>query len=213
MFIKVYLYYKIKLKRNNRSQGEIFGIALMFVLIILGIIVYGQISSLSPDRDEESAEGLKYTLLAQTALDTIREMSTGCYVERNKDSVSDLIDYCISNSFGDTDPVIECDHGEEMACEYSARIIDSTLSKLFVNTADSDAVIGEIPYTFSIELDYDGASLNGLILTEEGSKTEEENEVRKNELRKDRYQRASSGIYVWESSYREVFVDLNLYYR
>ena len=207
---------------QKRSQGEIFGIALMFVLIILGIIVYSQISKFSPDRDSQDANGLKYQLLAQTTLDTLMEMRTGCFVERNKDSVSDLLNYCISNDYGDG-AEIECsdENLPVNSCEYSVSIIQDTLESLFENqnmqdsdkNNDIEAIIGEIPYTFSLELDYEGANLNGLILTEIGSLTEQENDLRKNELRNKRYQKAPSGIYVWESSYREVYVDLNLYYR
>jgi len=41
-----------KILKEKRGQGEIFGIALFFVIIIIGIIIYGRFAALNNLRED-----------------------------------------------------------------------------------------------------------------------------------------------------------------
>lgn len=204
---------------KKKSQGEIFGIALMFVLIVLGLITYSQFKALDPKRDEDSFAQEEYKLLAQTTLNTIMQSSTSCEVERGKDSIKDLINYCLRNSFGGPDPQIECEQITVGACSHVEQKIEQTLQKLFTTTQnqngdDIDPLIGEIPYEFSIELPQESsAPLNGLQITNLGSFQYKNNIITQTNLRDFGYQRAPSGTFTFSTNYYEIYIDLYLYYR
>ena len=215
------------MKKNKSSQGEIFGVALVFVLIVLGIIIYSQISKFSPDRDEENLKSSEYNLLAQTALDSIMEMSSGCVIENGKDSISDLINYCLSESSVSVNgPEITCDSGVHFACEHSAELVSDSLINLFGgedflgnSIEDSDILVAKVPYNFSITIPhmpgdflFKSLEINNFdYYFENNFDTSLSN---RDNLRKLGYKRAPSGIYVWKGAqYWEIYVDLNIYYK
>ncbi|MCA9496877.1 MAG: hypothetical protein KC589_08070 [Nanoarchaeota archaeon] len=140
----------------KKSQGEIFGIALLFVIIIIGIIIYGQIKASNPDEPADLIYKGKYGILAETTLDTLLKTSTGCVVERNRDRIIDLVSYCQENSFfADADPEIYCEGsffqvaGDYPSCSTVVNIINETLENLFNS---SDSALGHILYNFSISV-------------------------------------------------------------
>ncbi len=135
----------------KKGQGEIFGIALFFVVLIVGIIIYSNIQLLQTSTDEDSFESRQYEILSADALNALKKMSTSCSVEQNKDSLEDLIRYCFDYaSTSQSYPTIVCDDGvERNACEYSFEILNSSLQKLFHNTS-SKALVAPIPFSLLI---------------------------------------------------------------
>ena len=204
---------------SKKSQGEIFGIALLFVIIIIGILVYGKIEALHPHNDANIQQENKYKVLAEGTLGSILKMSTGCDVERNRDEIVDLIDYCIENSReAYSDPSIKCENGSIVnSCSYALKLINESLFG-FLNTS----VLGPIPFKMSINLDSDRKSILNTNFTNFGQfkygnkilvETNPTNDKNKISYLDAGYNRAPSGIRAWATAKRNINFELFLYYR
>ena len=202
----------------KKAQGEIFGVALFFVVIIVGIIIYANISALQPDMEEDSFKSKQYEILSSDALNGLKKMSTSCQIEQDKDSLEDLIRYCFSYASGsEDDPVIECqssDGGTETrrACEHSFELLNKSLHNLFdANT--SEAIVAPIP--FSLELsnpDFEHEQWHNRTITnvgEFGLSLEREDD---NFYLRQNYQRKNAGFDVITTGRRDVELNFNVYY-
>ena len=212
--------------KSFKTQGEIFGVALMFVLIVLGLIIYSQVKSLDPQREELSQQEEEYKILAQTTLNTLMKSSSGCVTRGDEDSVKNLINLCIDNSHNNGDTNVQCDNGPKMACEYAKELIKEKLDRFFNTTKSSSTpsdeinpLIGEIPFYISFELPEEQSFtlLHGFNYS--NHKTFHKNaeelsfEDSEKELRKLGYKRAPSGLYTWATSKRELNINLYLHYK
>ncbi len=201
---------------KNKSQGEIFGIALLFVVIIVGVLVYSQIKSLSPNRDELSQREAEYEILAQRSLDTILGISTGCIVENGKDTVQDLINYCLDYTYSGNDPTIECSFStfEVKSCEYALDILNESLHEIYNNSDSSNALVGSIPFVLNIDLPSNSNSLlSNVTITNFGEIEFRGDKVDFENYRGLSYKKATSGLVTWATSQRNVELELALYYR
>lgn len=199
----------------KKSQGEIFGIALIFVLVILGVLFYGKFQTLHNIREsgEDSDASRKHQILSETTLNSLLDMSTGCYVERNRDSLQDLISYCVENSNHlsplSPGPNITCtsDVGIQASCAYAITLLNDSLNGFF-----NDSGIGKIPFKLVVYMDKSlvgtymdrnltnfGDNFNGRIINESN-------------YRKNRYSRAAPGFRVWPTAKRDVTFELYIYY-
>jgi len=200
----------------KKSQGEIFGIALMFVVIIIGILVYGKIQALHPNNTGDLQKEGKYKVLAEGTLNSILKMSSGCEVERGKDRLIDLINYCVENSRTTyNNPSIVCDVGDRGSCTYAIELLNKSLYG-FLNTS----VLGPIPFKMISYLDADDTSLLNTNLTNFGEfKYKNKFLVEKNPLagqisyRKAGFNRAPSGVRTWATAKRNIDFELYLYYK
>jgi len=194
----------------KKSQGEIFGIALMFVVIIFGIIIYAKVVALNPDSQKDLVKESKYKILAEGTLNTILKQSTGCYAERNKDSLIDLINYCLYNHNGEFARVdISCDTGIQDACTYPIKILNDSLINLYNNSNNY-----MIPFYLTIYLDdYSKTSLSNVNITNFGDIKYKENLIMKDNYRKLGFSKAPSGLISVPTSYRNIDFELALYYR
>ena len=139
----------------RKSQGEIFGIALMFVVIIIGILVYGKIQSLNPDNSLSDLDENKYKVLAEGTLNSVLKMSTGCYIEKGDDELIDLVNFCVENSRDyNSDPTIDCSGEIKNSCLYVNELINKTMFG-FLNTS----VLGPIPFKLLVSLPSDPNNL------------------------------------------------------
>lgn len=200
--------------KNKRSQGEIFGIALMFVVIIVGILVYSQIKALNPDRTDTYQREAEYEILAQRTLNTMLSMSTGCYVERGRDSVKDLVNFCLDYTYSGNDPTMDCfNNGEEVkVCAYAKDIINTTLVSLY--NKSSSSLVGEIPYQMTINVPNNAnTKLSNTTFTNFGEITYRGTIIDDSSYRKLGYKKATSGLITWATSQRNVEFELYLYYR
>jgi len=198
----------------KKSQGEIFGIALLFVILIVGVIIYGQMKTLNPeDKNENSIQREKYEILASGTLDSILSMSTGCEVERGKDTVYDLVKYCEYTFYGD-DPEITCNDGNVYgACNKTLQVLNSTLYNLYNNT-DETKGIAQIPFKLIIEVPQNTQSqLNGKNIT--NFNDFKRNNITINESNYLRYgfSKAPSGLRTTTTLKRNVNFELYLYFR
>jgi len=195
---------------KKRSQGEIFGLALMFVVIIIGIIVYAKIKAINGvDETNTKIEG-EYKILAEGTLNTILKVSTECYVERNKDSVKDLINFCLANEYSGIDAEITCNGVSRQSCDYAKEILNNTVYKLF----NSSEGIGNIPFELKIDIPANEETLlSNVTFTNFNDFEYKGQTINQSNRRKFRYKRAPSGLITWPTAHRAIEFELYLYYR
>lgn len=200
------------MSKLRRSQGEIFGVALMFVVIIVGFLLFAKYKSLNPDNPLDSITEEKYKILAESTLNTILELETKCQVERDKNSIKDLIVYCIENtrSYGD-DPSIDCSGDNLQSCSYAINLLNLLLNNIF-NTKGNG--IGPIPYKLKINPSFRLAT-NSLKtnLTNFGSFEYKDQIIDESNYAKKGFRRAPSGPRDIATSNRNINFELYLYYR
>lgn len=197
---------------TKKSQGEIFGIALMFVVIVIGILVYGKIKALHPDNSIDEKTLGKYKILAEGTLNSIIKLSTSCPIQRDQDKVLDLIDYCVENSYpSNPDPDVTCGEVEKPSCSYVKEIFNDSLNTIFNNSN-----LGNIPYKLIVNLDADPTSILNFNLTNFGNVTfrgKVINETGKNSYLSMGFKRAPSGLRTWATAKRNIDFQLYLYYK
>lgn len=195
---------------KKKSQGEIFGIALLFVVIIIGVIIYGQFQAVKPDRNLDVKKEAEYLILAQSTLNSIKKISTGCQIDSSTDSLEALVSYCMDNSRTQTtNPKIQCGSEEKDSCSYSIEIINKTLFNLFGNNSP---IIGNIPFSVTISTPfYQHRILNGTYENLDQIKFRGEILTLENYLQNG-FRRVSSGREIIPTQKRAVELILNLYY-
>lgn len=197
----------------KKSQGEIFGIALLFVIIIIGVLIYGQIQANKPQREVDVKKEAEYSLLAQSTLNSLKKISTGCQVERGDDSLEALITYCMDfSSNQDDNPQIICNNDEEkLSCSYAIQIINNSLQNIFHNQTP---VIGHIPFSIDIfSPDYGHTVLNGTPNNMNSFISSGNQELNLSNYIQSNYKRVSSGRESIPTQKRAVEIILSLYYR
>jgi len=212
-FYKFSLLLIVMYNKKMKSQGEIFGIALMFVVIIIGIIIYGQIKVLNPNNENDLKTDGKYSILAEGSLNSILKMSTGCEIERNKDRVLDLVNFCIENSYSsDNDPEVYCSDGISYpSCSHVLEILNSSLYGFF-----NSSLIGPMLFKLRIELPAEKNNILNTNLSNFGSfeyNGKIVNETGKNSYIKLKFKKAPSGIRSLDTAKREITFNLALYYQ
>ena len=194
---------------NRKLQGEIFGVALFFVIIIIGVIVYAQIKAIEPDVRGDIVTDAKYKILAESTMGSILDMSTGCYTERGRDSVKDMINFCLMNSFSDQDVLFTCNGVDLLMCNEAINIINNTLNLTF-----SSQGIGEIPYLVEIRIPRDSNSiLHEVLFTNFGNLNYRGRPVTEDNYRNLGFKKAPSGLKTWPTSRGNIEVEVSLYYR
>ncbi|MFW5704804.1 MAG: hypothetical protein ACOCXG_03080 [Nanoarchaeota archaeon] len=204
----------------RKSQGEIFGVALFFVIIVIGIIVFSQIKALQPEDQLQDMQEKKMKVISESALNSILDISTGCEVERGKDSLRDLIQFCVDYTFVNSgnDPEIKCGSQEKPSCEYSKEILNNTMNSLFNETK-----LGYLPYRLTVFSDADSTIYQGFNITNYDEENDDEPfqygekeinaESGPDSLRYYGFKRAPPGVKTIPTSQRSVTFELYLYYR
>lgn len=203
----------MKRAKLKSGQGEIFGVALMFVVIIIGILIYSQIKALTPDREADLEAKAKYELLAQSSLEAILKSSTKCNVDGSSgtDSIQDLINVCLAGSYGSSDVEVVCDDNTINLCAETTQMLEDVLNGLY---SGDDALIGNIPFFVEIELPSDSYSpLTSRNVTNFGNFTFRDTVITSDNYRKYGFKKASSDLKPWATAQRSIKMTLALYYR
>lgn len=141
-----------KSKYFLKGQGEIFGLALVFVLLIFGVIIYGQFKALEPTFNEDSITATKYKVLSENTISSLKKISTPCSVQTGKNTLSDLMRYCMEFSDQpDEVPLLDCNvDGNGVVtipvCEYAFETLNTSIQTLL----NEEEGIGEFPFSLHI---------------------------------------------------------------
>lgn len=196
------------------SQGEIFGLALVFVLIVLGIIIYAQYKALNPSTEKDIILENKYKIISESTLNSILKLSTGCYVERGRDTVKDLVNYCLEGSFSGSDPLIFCDsYGTDVpACQTALSALNQSLFIMFTQGG-----VGEIPYYLIVDVPRESTSLLSVNSHDNfsnfGTISLNGDIVDIDNYRNLGFKRVSSGLKTWPTAQGNVEFELQLFYK
>lgn len=203
----------------RRSQGEIFGIALFFVVIIIGVIVYANFQAIEQSGETEEFEEKQFEILSADSINGLKKMSTNCEVEQNRDALEDVIRYCFDNARSDEDdPIIECEQEsggtvEKSACSYSYEILNTSLHNLFNEDSD-EALVAPIP--FSLELtnpSFEHEQWHNRTITNLGDFGLSLNRSKGNFYLDEEYRRNNAGFDVITTGRREVELTFDIYHR
>ena len=150
---------------RNKSQGEIFGIMLFFVIIIIGILISTQLKLFSTDRESDSFEKNRNNELAKGVLKTILDSNTNCNIDKRGNKLEDIIDYCIEyyKPNTNTDPEVTCEiekndgttsEEEKASCDLALTKITQSLKNIFkeTNPPSPPPLLGERYYSLEIEV-------------------------------------------------------------
>jgi len=199
----------------KKSQGEIFGIALLFVVLIFGIILYGQFKALNPDSKIDDLKKNNHKILAEGTLNTLLKKSTGCYTQRERDSVIDLIEYCLYNyNSYNTRVELTCLDGDEAgqiidACSYPKEILKKDLDAIFNNTKNFQK-----PYFLSIDIpSFSDSPYSKINITNFNDFQFKNNLVNSTTYRKLGFSKAHSGLFSYPTSFKNIDFELSIYYR
>jgi len=194
---------------SKKSQGELFGVALLFVVIVIGILIFSKIKSLDPNYNIDPKKDGKYKILAEGSLNTLLKKSTKCYVERNRDSVIDLVNYCVENSYGyEDDPIVICDDGQKSSCSHVINIMNDTLYEFFNST-----FLGPILFKLKITLPADPNAKINVNITNFGDYNYKNKIITESNYRKNKFKKANSGLRSWATAKRNIKLELYLYYQ
>lgn len=205
--------------RFRKSQAEIYGVALMFVVVILGVVVYSSWSE-KFGQSESKQDLLKkqsYKRLVTNSVYSIMATSTGCIYEGEKDSIFNVIEYCLANSYSGSsyDPQITCMEPSSgfvtrPACELSKDLINRTLLNVF-----NSSEFLNFPYVFRITTPQNSRSVfYNLSFTNFGEfEFRGERVDESNFLRKGFSNMVSNDKDVYETSQGNLEIVLEVYYR
>lgn len=198
------------MKKKSLAQGEIFGIALVFVILIVGILIYSQIQAFQPDLEETTRQDSRYSILADDTVDSLRQISTGCQIERTRDSLELLLRYCYEQSAAvSSDPGIRCNDNYKKSCSYAKQLINDSLHKYYHNQTEK-SIIGPIPFYFRITSPtFEHEIIHNLTLTNFGSF---EN-LDENTFRRSGYRRISAGPQIVTAGSRSMEIEFYLFVR
>lgn len=207
---------------RTKAQGEIFGIALLFVVIILGIVLFSKMGLLEGEQDP--IQDKTYQILAQSSLDMMLKTSTGCEIERGQDEILDLIMFCIGHSYR---PTLTCEDGRVInICDESKFLLNESLSIYFHNVTNHS--FGPILYYLDIwspdalshqeyeSLNFTNAYLGTGIPSTSGDYYSYRNTFPVPGERLSAptgFSKVSSGVFSYQSANRELNFELLLYYR
>ena len=206
---------------TKKGQGEIFGLALVFVILILGIIVYAQFKALNPDLEKNSFKDGQFDVLAKNTLTSIRYMSTGCFVQSKDDSLQALLGYCFDFSNApDHDPLITCkdDFGSDFevgSCSYAMELFNSTLQSFFnKNVTEDRTSIAPIPFSLTFTNEhFQLEKVHNVTLTNMYDFGISLNRSSTDYYKKKRYQKANGGFFILPTGKRPVELEFDVYYR
>lgn len=142
-----------KLAANTtKSQGEIFGVMIFFVLLILGFYFYSQYQAVYSVEEQDSVFKAETEILVNSVMEQVKRTEIECFTNRGFSGV-DLLQSCVDNTgsaFSEyniscTNPV----HTIEV-CEAFTNMINTSLYEFFNGTNGNPAIHSSRPFYLQI---------------------------------------------------------------
>lgn len=138
---------------NNRSQGEIFGIMIFFVLIIVGFLLYSQFKIIYSVEEQDIILESEYKLLADSVTQQIKNSQIKCFRDSQID-VIELLDYCVENTGLSFDEyTLNCPppiSASINTCQAFRNVINDSLYAFFNGTSSIPPIHSSKPFTFTV---------------------------------------------------------------
>jgi hypothetical protein len=199
------------------GQGEIFGLALVFVILILGIVIYGKYKALHPDIQKNVFKDSQMDVLAKNTLTSVRYLSTGCDLDSEDDSLQNLLAYCFdfTTSESGSNPQIDCGGPTTVnACEYAIEVFNTTLQTFFrKNTTLDKTIIAPLPFSLTFYNDrFPLVGVHNVTLTNIEDFGLSLNESNSSYYLKKRWKKANGGFLIIPTTKRPVELLFDIYY-
>ncbi|MFT4244165.1 MAG: hypothetical protein ACMXYB_01775 [Candidatus Woesearchaeota archaeon] len=126
----------------TKSQGEIFGIMLFFVILILGFLLYSEFRNVFTVQQQDAILISENEIIAQSMIEHLKTLRIECYNSRIMDGTG-LLNLCVDN----TDLIqkeisITCEKGnpplELKVCSTFLNLINTSLHSLFNGTSEQN---------------------------------------------------------------------------
>lgn len=138
---------------KKRSQGEIFGIMIFFVLLIIGFLLYSEFKVLYSVDEQDVILESEYKLLADSVTQQIKNLEIQCFRDSNID-VIELLDYCVDNTgLSYNEYSLTCSvtsTGTIQTCQGFKNIINDSLHTYFNGTSSTPPIHSSKPFTFRV---------------------------------------------------------------
>lgn len=136
-------------KITKKSQGEIFGIMIFFVLLVLGFFLYSQFKIVYTAEEQDIILENEYKILVDSTMQHIKNSKISCF---NNDEISniDLLNYCVENTgISFSTYTIDCSPQPYVieTCQTLLNNINASLHELFNGTSPLHS---QKPFEFKI---------------------------------------------------------------
>ena len=134
-------------QKSKKSQGEIFGIMIFFVLLIIGFLLYSQFKVVYTSQEQDTILQEEYKILVDSTMKTLKEYEIQCF-SNSKISTIDLLQYCVDNTgISSFEHQLSCDNFKINSCKTLLNTVDSLLHTFFNS---SSALHSQKPFEFTI---------------------------------------------------------------
>ena len=128
---------------KKKSQAEMFGIALFFVVIIFGIIIFTNITNLNRIREKDKFKIKEYEILANDLSNALVASSVDCDIKEN--TFLEVVEKCVT-----TKDILTCGGIPISSCDKAVKHLNNTLFYLLNNTIE-DKGLTNIPFYLEME--------------------------------------------------------------
>ncbi|MCH8519537.1 MAG: hypothetical protein LAT82_02175 [Nanoarchaeota archaeon] len=145
---------KIKFKFSSKSQGEIFGIMLFFVILVLGFFLYSEFRSVYTVQSQNEILISENEIIAQSMIEHLKTLRVDCYRTRTLDGVR-LLNLCVDNTgLTQRSHNITCESTspsfELEVCSTFLNLMNSSLHLLFNGTTDNEPLHSPKAFTLRV---------------------------------------------------------------
>ena len=145
---------KIKQINSSKSQGEIFGIMLFFVILILGFLLYSEFRSVFTIQQQDAILISENEIIAQSMIEHLKTLRIECYNSRVMDGTR-LLNLCVDNTdLIQKEFLITCEKGdppiELEVCSTFLDLMNSSLHSLFNGTSEQNPLHSPKAFTLRV---------------------------------------------------------------
>ena len=137
---------------TNKTQGEIFGVMIFFVLLILGFYFYSQFQAVYSVDEQNSILETESEILVESVMQHIKTAEIQCYSNRGLSGI-ELLQRCVDNTgiaFSEHNISCTAPSYEVEACQAFKNLINSSLYQLFNGTSSQNSLHSSRAFLFTI---------------------------------------------------------------
>lgn len=135
-----------------KSQGEIFGVMLFFVILILGFYLYSEFRAVYSIEEQDSILQSETEILVESVMQHLKTVEIECFRNRRLSGV-DLLNFCVDNTgLTESQYTISCTHppNDVEVCQTFLNSFNHSLHQLFSGVGNQDPIHGLRPFSFRI---------------------------------------------------------------
>lgn len=145
---------KVIFNDSSKSQGEIFGIMLFFVILILGFFLYSEFRTVFSIQEQDAILISEGEIIAQSMIEHLKTLRIQCYEDRIVDG-NRLLNLCVDHTgLTNREHNITCQiHNPSVeieVCSTFLNLMNSSLHILFNGTSDIEPLHSPKAFTLRV---------------------------------------------------------------